>query len=254
MTVQPRVLILAGTAEARELASRLADLGSVDVIASLAGATVDPKAYRVKTKVGGFGGIEGLTAWLIAEHISVVIDATHPFASTMSRNAAMASASLQMPLIRFERPAWEPGPDDKWSAAESLPDALEQLPRGARAFFATGKGTIEHLEQVGVPRRDVWCAIRVIDRPERSFPLPLGTFIAARPPFTLADEIRTLRELEASHLVAKNAGGAFGRSKLLAARQLGLPIIMVKRPAPPAAIGYYHQTIEDVIEQLVALV
>ena len=222
-----RILLLAGTGDARRIANDLADL---PLIASLAGATAKPEDYPCDLRTGGFGGAEAMSDWLTANRISAIIDATHPFATQISANAVKAAAATRIPLTRIERPAWTKRPGEIWIDVPTVEAAAKALPTGARAFLATGRGS----QDVFIARRDVWCALRLIDPPKTIYP-GNGEYIVSRPPFDEASEIALFKLLGVTHLVVKNAGGAAARTKLQAAGKLGIPIIVVARPDQPGA-------------------
>lgn len=225
-----RVLVLAGTAEARALCAALVATPGIDARAALAGATRDPAPYAVPLRTGGFGGPEGLAAHLRAEAVDALVDATHPFAARISQNAARAAKAAGVPLLRLVRPPWAPEPGEDWRCVPDLAAAAAVLPAGARAFLATGRGSAPAF----LGRGDIAFLLRAIDPP--AVPLPANwTLALGRPPFSLEAETAALASFAATHLVAKNAGGAPGRSKLTAAARLGLPIVMVARPVLPPA-------------------
>ena len=218
-----RVLLLAGTAEAAELSTRLADAGH-DVIASLAGATREAGRYAGRVRRGGFGGAEGMEAFLRAEAVAALIDATHPFATAIAANADRAAASADVPRLKLLRPPWpaEPG----WREVADLAAALDALPPGARALCTTGARRVEALGR----RPDCALLLRAIEAPET---LPPGVrLIRARPPFPVEAETALMRRERITHLVTRNAGGA-ARARLDAARALGVPVLMIRRPPPP---------------------
>lgn len=220
------VLLLAGTGEARTLAGQLADDPRFAVTASLAGAVERPEAYPVPVRIGGFGGAQGLGTWLRGEGIAAVIDATHPFAARISANAVLASLATGIPLLRLERPAWQAAPGDDWHEVVDLEEAAARLPQGARPFLAVGRKEISRFSQ----RRDLDCLMRMIDPPEPKTLLPPGRLVLARPSRDVDAEVALLERHGATHLVTKNSGGPWGEAKLLAARRLGLPVIIVRRP------------------------
>ncbi|QGZ35929.1 cobalt-precorrin-6A reductase [Stappia indica] len=226
MSVPLPVLLLAGTGEARALAGRLAGNPRFAVTASLAGIVERPEAYPVRVRIGGFGGAQGLGAWLRGEGIAAVIDATHPFAARISANAVLASLATGIPLLRLERPAWQAAPGDDWHEVVDLDEASARLPQGARPFLAVGRKEISRFSQ----RRDLDCLMRMIDPPEPKTLLPPGRLVLARPSRDVDAEVALLEQHGATHLVTKNSGGPWGEAKLLAARRLGLPVIIVRRP------------------------
>ncbi len=216
------ILILGGTAEAHALAASL----DIPFTLSLAGATrrPTPRAYPVRT--GGFGGADGLADYLRANAVTALIDATHPFAARISHNAARAAEATQTPLLRLERPAWEPRPN--WQNVPTIEAAARALPPDARAFLTVGS---QHLAPFAA-RSDIWCLTRAIEPPATP---PQGELLLQRPPFTLAGETALMRQHAITHLVSKNAGGAQTQAKLDAAEALGLPVLMVTRPDLPLA-------------------
>jgi len=224
------ILILAGTAEARALAGALAQR-RIPVLASLAGAVRAPGALPVPMRIGGFGGAAGFLDCLAQQRVARVIDATHPFAARITARTAALCADVGMPLLRLERPGWQAGPQDRWTWAAELPGAAALVPPGARVFLATGRQSV-----AGFARLDATVFVRVIDPPEAPFPMR-GDWVQGRPPFALGDEVALLRRLGITHLVAKDSGGTDNRAKLDAARILGLPVIMIRRPAPPQGLA-----------------
>jgi precorrin-6A/cobalt-precorrin-6A reductase len=226
-----RILLLGGTTEASALARALAGTGA-DAVFSYAGRTDAPLAQPLPTRVGGFGGAEGLTAWLRAEGITHVIDATHPFAAQMSHNAVAACAATGVALAALERPAWQAGPGDRWICVPDLAEAVAAVPKaGARVFLAIGKLHVADFAR----KPGNHYLLRLVD-PPGALPLPDATAVVARGPFDLAGDLALMRDHRITHVVAKNAGGSGARAKLDAARDLGLPVVMIDRPAiPPRA-------------------
>ncbi|MDB5359175.1 MAG: precorrin-6x reductase [Rhodospirillales bacterium] len=221
-----RLLILGGTGEAAALARHLADRPNLHVISSLAGRVAAPVLPPGAVRIGGFGGVEGLAAYLAAEGIDAVVDATHPFAARMSFHAAEACKRLGVPLLAFVRPAWAPEPGDRWLPVADMA-AAAALCRG-RVFLTVGRQ-----ELAPFAPSDAWFLIRAIDPPDG--PLPAHhQLMLKRGPFTLADEIALLRDHQIDLLVSKNSGGPATHAKIAAARARGLPVVMVERPARPA--------------------
>lgn len=236
------MLILGGTSEARGLAGALAGRG-LDVVTSLAGVTAGPALPPGRTRRGGFGGVEGLTAYLAEANIGLVADATHPFAAVISRHASEAAAARGIPYLRLERPGWTAGPGDRWLEVADVAGAVAALPAGATALVTIGRK--ELAEFAG--RGDVRVVARAIQPP--GFALPAGwKLVLARPPFTLEAELALMRGEGVSVVVAKNSGGEATRAKLVAARTLGLPVIMVARPAKPVAETAV--TVEEMAERV----
>lgn len=224
----PRILILGGTRDAREAASLLIANG-FDCVTSLAGVTRDPVMPEGQVRIGGFGGEEGLAAYLRAEKIAAVIDATHPFAATMSRSAAAAAEALGLPILRLERPPWERQAGDRWIDVSSTAEAVAALPRNARALVTIGRKEIAGF----FARPDIGGIARMIESPPEEHP-PHWTVIRERPPFFLASEIELITHHAITHLVTKNAGGEDTSTKLNAARETKIPVIMIARPLKPA--------------------
>ncbi|MFE7168309.1 cobalt-precorrin-6A reductase [Streptomyces sp. NPDC057616] len=227
--MSPHVLILGGTTEARELAAVLAACPGVRVTTSLAGRVNRPGALAGDVRVGGFGGAEGLADWLREQHVDALVDATHPFAEGITLNAARAAAASGVTAVVLRRPGWLPGPEDHWHMVPSLPAAADLLPRfGSRAFLTTGRlglAAFAHLT-------DLHFVVRSVEPPEP--PMPQHTeVLLARGPFTVADETTLLREYLIDVLVTKDSGGAATAAKLTAARHLGLPVVVVRRPQLP---------------------
>ncbi|ARU05612.1 cobalt-precorrin-6A reductase [Comamonas serinivorans] len=223
------ILLLGGTHGARVLAALLQQDG-VPATYSYAGVTQQPRLPALPTRVGGFGGVQGLTRYLTAHGITHVIDATHPFAAQMSRHAVQACAALGLPLLALERPPWPQQPGDDWIHVADMAAAAAALPMGAeRVFLAIGRKQLMAFAACEHRR----FLLRVVDAPEAPLPLPAHDLVVARGPFSLADEVDLLRRHRIACLVSKNAGGADTYAKIEAARQLGLPVVMVARPAIP---------------------
>lgn len=224
------LLLLAGSGESRRLASRIAKAG-IPAIASLAGSTRSPRAIDLPHRAGGFGGEAGFRAYLAREGISAILDATHPFAHRISARTARVAKDLGLPYLQLLRPPWTPGPGDNWVELAREEDAGDVIPKGATVFLATGRQTLERFG--GLADRRLIC--RQIDPPSGPFPFPNGMFLVGRPPFSVADERTLFQDLGIDWLVVKNAGGAASRTKLDAARELGIPVAMISRPPQPDA-------------------
>jgi precorrin-6A/cobalt-precorrin-6A reductase len=225
-----RVLILGGTSEARALAARTAELPDIDAVLSLAGRTREPQAQPIATRIGGFGGIDGLCAYLRAERIERVIDATHPFAEQMSRHAAVACAPLGIPLLILTREPWRRQPGDDWTEVDDIDAAVRVLGEAPRRVFLT-IGRLGLAPFAGAQQH--FYLTRTIDPPDDLAGLPNHRLILARGPFALEDEERLMREASIDVLVTKNSGGRATYAKMLAARRLGLPAIIVTPPQRP---------------------
>jgi precorrin-6A/cobalt-precorrin-6A reductase len=233
-TSPPRVLILGGTTEGRELASACAPIPDLEVISSLAGRTTSPLLPAGKVRIGGFGGVEGLTDYLRHERIAAVVDATHPFAATMTAHAVAASAQADVPLLVLRRPGWTEQPGDRWHRVPDLATAAKLLPDlGERVFLTTGRQSIAAFAEVGA----CWFLSRSVEPPVEPPVEPLPSrfhVLLDRGPFTRTDELALLSEHRIDVLVTKDSGGS--TAKLDAARELGLPVVVVDRPPlPPEA-------------------
>ncbi|WP_055585696.1 cobalt-precorrin-6A reductase [Peterkaempfera griseoplana] len=227
-----RVLILGGTQEARRLAAVLAGDPAVEVTVSLAGRVAQPRLPAGRLRVGGFGGAAGLADWLRAHPVDAVIDATHPFARSISVHAAEAAAALHLPLLALRRPGWAAVPGDRWHRADSLGHAAALLPAlGQRVFLTIGRQEIS----VFAGLTGLWFLARSIEPPEPPLP-PRTRVLLDRGPFTVAGERALLREHRIDVVVSKDSGGAATAAKLTAARELGLPVLLVRRPPLPAGV------------------
>ncbi len=225
-----RVLLLAGTTEARELAALFSAAG-ISVVASLSGATESPVPLDVPTRVGGFGGAAGFVDYLRSERISAVVDATHPFARAITDRTAAVCKDLGMRHLILQRPEWRAGPGDVWHDFDAPADLERLIPPAATVFLATGRQTIPDFARMPGGR----ILVRVIDASTDPLPDPRWEYIIARPPFPAAQEQRLFADLGVDWLVTKNAGGAATAGKLSAARALGLPVAIQRRPPVPRA-------------------
>ncbi|MQY04733.1 cobalt-precorrin-6A reductase [Actinomadura macrotermitis] len=225
-----RILLLGGTGEARRLAGRLDEDPAFEVISSLAGRVADPALPAGRVRIGGFGGVDGLAAWLRAERIDAVVDATHPFAAVMTDAAVAAAGRLGLPLLVLRRPGWTEGPGDDWRRVPTLEAAAADLP-GERVFLTTGRKNLAAF--AGDARR--WFLVRSVDPPEPPVP-PRMHAVLARGPFTVAEELALMREHAIDTLVTKDSGSPMTAAKLAAARELGLPVVMVDRPPLPDGV------------------
>ena len=220
-----RVLILGGTAESAALARALD--GQAEVISSLAGRAGVPDLPGA-VRVGGFGGAEGLEAYLKAEAIDRVIDATHPFAARISAHAVAACGAVGIPRLVLERPRWPRLPEDRWHLVDSVAEAATELPGlGLRAFITVGAGEVAGFAAL----RGVWLLVRLL----KNEALPLADYlvVTGRPPFTEAEELDLMRAHGIQVLVTKESGGAATHGKIAAARRLLIPVVMIRRPPPP---------------------
>ncbi|MFF1353349.1 cobalt-precorrin-6A reductase [Streptomyces sp. NPDC058297] len=227
------VLILGGTTEARRLAQALTTgHPGWRVTSSLAGRVARPVLPAGEVRTGGFGGADGLARALRELQVDALIDATHPFAGTISFHAAQAAATAHVPLLALRRPGWVPAPGDDWHGVASLEEAGRRLPTlGRRAFLTVGRLGLSAFADIG----DVFCVVRSVDAPEPPLP-PRSQVLLARGPFTLEGERALLREYGIDVLVTKDAGGEATAAKLVAAREAGIPVIVVERPAAPEGV------------------
>ncbi|WP_035805148.1 cobalt-precorrin-6A reductase [Kitasatospora mediocidica] len=226
------ILILGGTTEGRRLAAELAADPTVRVTSSLAGRVAEPRLPAGEVRVGGFGGAQGLADWLRSQHVHTLIDATHPFAQAISRNAAEAAAAVHTPLLALRRPSWVPVSRDRWHPVDSLEEAAAALPGlGRRALLTTGRLGMAAFAGV----RGVHIVARSVEPPDPPLPADLVVLLA-RGPFDLAAERAVFREHRIDVLVTKDSGGAATAPKLAVARELGLPVLIVRRPAAPAGV------------------
>jgi precorrin-6A/cobalt-precorrin-6A reductase len=227
--VTGRVLILGGTGEARRLATVLADRG-VDVVSSLAGRVADPLLPPGDVRIGGFGGAAGLVAWLKAHPVQSLVDATHPFAATMTASAAEAAQVTGVPLLRLQRPGWSPQPGDEWRWVDSLDEAATAVAGFGSVFLTTGRLGLAAF--AGLTAR---CLVRSVDPPAP--PLPeRATVVLARGPFTVEEELALMRRHAVEVVVTKDSGGSMTAAKLTAARELRLPVVLVGRPPVPPGV------------------
>lgn len=200
------------------------------MILSLAGRTRAPVAPPVPVRVGGFGGVDGLARFLTEERIDRLIDATHPFAARISANAAEAARRVGVSLLAIRRPAWVAEPGDRWTEVADMAAAAEALGERPRRVFLT-IGRQEVAAFAAAPQHAY--VVRSIEPIGDTLPVPRLRTIEARGPFDAEAEAALMREAGIETVVSKNAGGAATFGKILAARHLGLPVVMVRRPAKP---------------------
>lgn len=225
-----RILILGGTTEARQLAGKLARREDFSVTLSLAGRTESPVAQGVPVRIGGFGGANGLAAYLREQHVELLIDATHPYAARISANAAEAADQAAVPILALRRPGWEPVAGDRWTLVDSAAEAASALgtaPR--RVFLAIGRQEAGALE--AAPQH--YYLIRSVDPVEPELAVRDAHYILARGPFPEADERALLERYDIDAVVSKNSGGEATYGKIAAARALGIEVVMIRRPALP---------------------
>ncbi|MFF3420625.1 cobalt-precorrin-6A reductase [Streptomyces sp. NPDC002698] len=228
------VLILGGTTEARRLAESLAagPPAGLRVTSSLAGRVGAPRLPPGEVRVGGFGGAEGLARWLGEHAVDAVVDATHPFAGTIGSNAAAAAAATGVPLLVLRRPGWVPVAGDVWHETGSLEEAAGLLPSlGRRVFLTTGRLGLAAFAAL----EDLWFLVRSVDAPRAPAPARMEVLLD-RGPFTLQGERELLRRHAVDVVVTKDSGGQATAPKLTAAREAGLPVVVVRRPPVPPGV------------------
>ncbi|MFD1982824.1 cobalt-precorrin-6A reductase [Mesorhizobium newzealandense] len=240
-----RILILGGTTEARQLAGQLAARADCAVTLSLAGRTESPVAQGVPVRTGGFGGADGLAAYLRETRIDLLIDATHPYAAQISANAAQAARLAGVPVLALRRPGWEPVEGDRWTQVDTVGDAVHALgPAPRRVFLALGRQEVAAFE--AAPQHHY--LIRSVDPVEPRLKVPEASYLLARGPFPEAEERALLEEHRIEIVVSKNSGGEATYGKIAAARALGIEVVMVRRPALPDVAS------AETVEALAAIV
>ncbi|GMB83110.1 cobalt-precorrin-6A reductase [Shinella zoogloeoides] len=237
-----RILILGGTTEARDLAARLAGRTDIAVTLSLAGRTLDPAPQPVPVRSGGFGGMEGLVAYLRGEAVDLLIDATHPFARRISTNARTASQVTGIPLLRLERLGWEETDGDRWTRVASTSAAVAALgEKPRRVFLAIGRQEAKAFDAAPQHRY----LVRSVDPVDPPLDASHVEYLLARGPFAVEAELELLRDRRIEVIVSKNSGGDATYGKIAAARILGLPVVLVERTA--AGDGRHAGTVEEAL-------
>jgi precorrin-6A/cobalt-precorrin-6A reductase len=238
-----KVLLLGGTAEARQVAAWSAGEPGVEVVSSLAGRTADARLPEGEVRSGGFGGVDGLVGWLAEHQVDAVVDATHPFASTMTSHAAEAARVAGVPLLVLRRAGWCEQVGDRWLWVESAEEAARALAAvGSRAFLTIGRQGLGKFADAGL-----WMIARCVDPPN---PIPSWCeLILDRGPYDLHAELGLLRHHQIDVLVTKDSGGSMTSAKLEAARELGTPVVVIRRPALPSGVAAV-ETVDEVVEWL----
>ncbi len=223
-----RVLLLGGSAEARELADRLHP--DVEVISSLAGRVPDPALPAGEVRIGGFGGDEQMRQWLVDNDVDAVVDATHPFAAAITDRAARLCRDLGLPHLILRRPPWDSSNAITVASAAEAAEVVERE-HYSRVFLTSGRSTIG-----AFTHSNAWYLIRVVVAP-RPEVLPMRhTLLLSRGPYRYEDELALMREHRIHALVTKNSGGEHTRAKLDAAAALYIPVVMIERPPLPPNI------------------
>ncbi len=239
-----RVLILGGTGEGIELTRRLTGRKDLAFIYSLAGRVTRPRSPEGTVRVGGFGGVEGLTSYLLMENITAVIDATHPFSVSISRNVETVCARLRLPLIVLTRPAWLKREGDLWHEVATFEEAASAVDaRRGRVFLSIGRQEVSSFSACN----DTWFLIRAIEEPTGTLPR-CNQILLQRGPFDLKEELQLLRDYSIDCIVSKNSGGSGTYTKIEAARLLEIPVVMVKRPAKHTVA--FVETVDEVVSKL----
>lgn len=223
------LLLLAGSAEGRDIAGRIFAAGAPRTLVSLARPPRHSGMAGLPLRIGGFGGAEGFSRLLDEQRITAVLDATHPFAQRISARSLALCRAAGLPFAQVLRPPWRPGPGDDWTEVADTAEAARRTPAGARVFATTGRGLLDglaglrggtlFLRQLGAGARPPAAVKGVVTVPGEG-------------PFSVEDEIALFRDLAIDALVVKNSGGQASRSKLDAARALGLPVFLLRRPPP----------------------
>ncbi len=238
-----RLLILGGTADAVALARQAADQVGLEVTYSLAGVTANPNLPDCRIRRGGFEGADGFAAYLVAEGIDRVLDATHPFAGQIAANAAHACGRAGVARLKYLRPAWPAEPGDDWRNVADIAAAAEALGQFAhRAFLTLGARDLGAFAGL----TEIWFLVRLIEPPGGDIPLAQYEIRQGRGPFGLADEKALMEEHGIDALVSRNSGGTAIAAKLGAARELGIPVVMIQRPTPPP--GEIATTTDEVLD------
>jgi precorrin-6A/cobalt-precorrin-6A reductase len=226
-----KILLLGGTTEAREIADVLAKCTESDAMISLAGRTSIHAKFQIPVRIGGFGGAEGLAVFLRENAFDLLINATHPYADQMWRNAIDAARLADVPLVAFHRPPWTPTMGDRWTQVDGVAGAIATLGRRKARNVFLPLGHKELVKFEAVPRHRY--LIRAIETFDPPLKLPKASYIKARPPFDKASELELLKKHEIDVMIVKNSGGSVSYAKIVAARELGIEVIVISRPFVP---------------------
>lgn len=241
------MLILGGTTESRLLAERLQGRGDIAVTLSLAGRTKAPLTQPVRTRSGGFGGVDGLVRYITESHVACLVDATHPFAEQISKNARDAARQTRTPTVVLSRPAWSQQPGDLWTEVPDMEGAINALGDGPRRVLVTsGRQGLAAL--LRAPQHYYW--VRTVDKVEPPLDLPNVEYIVAVGPYTEGSERELLVSNRIEVIIAKNSGGAATYAKIVSARELGLPVVLIRRTE--SALSGAATDIETALHQVLA--
>ncbi len=244
-----RLLILGGTKEASQLAIKAATISNLEVRLSVAGRTTQARYQVGVTRVGGFGGVPGLIKYLQDDAIDILIDATHPFAGKISLHAAVAAQELDLPRLMLIRPEWLLQAGDNWLEVDNITSVAEMLKENAkRVFLAVGRQKLTNFVHID----KIWFLMRLIEPPKKDDLIPQGLIILDRGPFRLIKEKELLIEHQIDTIVSKNSGGDATIAKITAARELGIKVVMVKRPQLPP--GEWVNNVEDALIWLLSFI
>ncbi len=256
-TMPEKLLILGGTREAYQLAEILNaqfTQEKLNFISSLAGTTKKPNIPAGKFRTGGFGGLSGLKNFLVKEKISLLVDATHPFAENISKNALLTASELGLPLLTLKRPPWVKHQNDLWIEVTSVKNAvkyLKNLEKKTGPLFSTGLIFLTTgNKDLRLFQNSLNCnfLVRTVEKPELVSEWPKAMFLKDRGPYTLENEIKLLKNHKISMLVSKNSGGVSTYAKIEATRHLKIPVLMVRRPEMTKAKSC--QTVNEAVEWL----
>jgi precorrin-6A/cobalt-precorrin-6A reductase len=226
------LLLLAGSGEAREIAAALLKQPDWTVTASLLFPERSTGPLPVPTRLGRFGGEDGMARFLTSEAVDAVLDATHPFANQITAQAVRVCGRLALPFAQVLRAAWVPGPGDRWAEVANEAAVAAILRPGQRVFTTTGRATLDQL----VSRSSARFFVRQLEPRETAAPFANVRYVTGQGPFSVQEELQTLRDLKIDVLVCKNSGGDPSRTKLDAARMLGIPVILIARPVQPDVV------------------
>ncbi len=225
------MLLLGGTSDARQIAYGLIQDKNIVATASLSKVARPPMPLGIPTRIGGWGGREQFSSWLKARNIQGIIDATHPFAAKMSQRAADVAQELHIEYLQVLRPSWRPEDYDKWTFLNNESEAASHIPKGARVFTSTGRKNLEAFDNM--EGRHLFC--RIHDSAPGVFPLDHGEYVVSQGPYTVDAEVALFERLKIDWLVCRNSGSSGSHAKVDAARTLGLPVAMIRRPPQPQA-------------------